>query len=71
VARRHTCPEDPAVEAFLDYRPAGAEPWRIERWEERVRRPCRDSLEWLYPHLLERHRLDDLARYSPLAALAD
>ncbi len=69
VARRHTTPEDPAVQMFLDYRPAGAE--RGEPWERLVRNPCSDCLERLYPRLLAGHRLDALARYSPLDALGE
>jgi hypothetical protein len=69
VARRHTRPEDPAVGAFLAYRPPSSERRRSELWERWVRDPCSDCLERLYPHLLARRRLDALASYSPLAAL--
>jgi len=64
VARRHTCPEDPAVDAFLARRPAAG-----GAWEERVAAPCRDVLARIYPRLLAEHRLDELARYAPLAGM--
>jgi len=64
VARRHTRPDDPAVGAFLAYRPAAG-----GDWEERVVAPCRDVLDRHYPRLLAERRLDELARYAPLAGL--
>lgn len=71
VARRHTTPEDPAVRAFLDHRPPGAERRQSDLWERLVRNPCSDCLERIYPRLLASRRLDALARYSPLAALGE
>lgn len=64
VARRHTRPDDPAVGAFLAYRPAAG-----GAWEERVVAPCRAVLDRVYPRLLAERRLDELARYAPLAEL--
>ena len=64
VARRHTRPDDPAVGAFLDHRPAAG-----GAWEERVATPCRAVLDRVYPRLLAERRLDELARYAPLAGL--
>ncbi|HEV7516034.1 MAG TPA: hypothetical protein VGR07_07015 [Thermoanaerobaculia bacterium] len=64
LARHHTTPADPAIPAFLAYRPADLR-WR-ESWERRVSEPGAHALTRLYPALREHRRLGDFARFQPL-----
>jgi hypothetical protein len=63
LARRHTTPNDPALPAFLAWRPAGPERFR-ELWERRVSGPGTAALSHLYPVLRATGRLTDFARFQ-------
>jgi hypothetical protein len=67
LARHHTTPADPAIPAFLAYRPA--DPRCRESWEQRVSAPGAEALARLYPALRASGRLGDFARFQPLSVL--
>ncbi|HZF12524.1 MAG TPA: hypothetical protein VFE33_27355 [Thermoanaerobaculia bacterium] len=69
LVRHHTTPADPALAAFLAWRPADPR-WR-EAWERQVSGPGALALERLYPALRARGRLGDLARFQRLATLEE
>jgi hypothetical protein len=50
VLRQATTPDAPFLAAFCGYRPAGAGAV-VARWDDLVRRPCREALERSYPTL--------------------
>jgi hypothetical protein len=72
ITRDYTCPGEPAVRRFLrpsDKLSAATAGELAAAWEEVVRRPSEEALERVYPWLLARGKLADLARHQPLAAL--
>jgi hypothetical protein len=78
LTRRHTSPDDPAVEAFLRplAAPAGAagvdgtaSARLVELWDREVRGPCAEALESAYPLLRARGELATLASHSPVGKL--
>ena len=62
LARHHTTPADPALPAFLAWRPA--EPGLGEIWERRVSGPGALALTHLYPALRSAGRLADFACFQ-------
>lgn len=73
LTRHHTCPDDPAVRAFLrpiaEPRPRATDGRPTELWESAVRAPCVAVLERAYPLLRARGELAALARHLPLDSL--
>ncbi|MEA2692147.1 MAG: hypothetical protein QOJ16_1534 [Acidobacteriota bacterium] len=66
LARHHTTPGDPALPAFLAWRPAGSDRRLLELWERRVSGPGSEAIPRLYPALLAEGRLGDFTRFQRL-----
>jgi hypothetical protein len=66
LTRHHTTRGDPALPAFLVWRPAGPDRRLRELWERRVTGPGAFALARLYPARRAEGRLGDFARFQRL-----
>lgn len=65
----NSAPNDRSLEAFCEYTTDPSNDVLAAQWEQMVRRPCRETLNRIYPVLQKQQSFEDLFRYSDLSKL--
>ena len=69
IMRYDITPDDPHIDLFLKYRPAGSDAKLVGLWDRLIKEPCDRALRVCYPALKENNRLEEVFHYQDLDAL--
>ena len=69
IMRYDITPDDPHIDLFLKYRPAGSDAKLVGLWDRLIKGPCERAMQVSYPVLKKYNRLEEVFHYQDLDAL--